>query len=167
MICTWICLIAAPKIDKFDVFFSSAVIGSCRLSDSKHSFKCARRFFSSLLWTSRVPARTVDGLLNALLKYWLNQLNVDKKEINFLPVAIGAYRASSISAWCWGRYGKCIKSWWWINRNPLINHKACSTTTILINYIKILSIYDPALIKANVSQAWCCTIAYIATWFSA
>lgn len=65
---TWICLIAAPKIDKFDVFFSSAVTGNCLLSDSKHSFKWARRFFSNLLCTSRVPARTVDGLLR-LLKY--------------------------------------------------------------------------------------------------
>lgn len=60
--------IAAPNIDKFDVFFSSGVIGSCFLSDSKHSFRCARRFFSSLLWTSLVPALTVDGLLSVLLQ---------------------------------------------------------------------------------------------------
>lgn len=42
---------------RFELFFSSCCGGSCFLSSSKHSLRCARRFFSSLLCTSRVPDR--------------------------------------------------------------------------------------------------------------
>lgn len=52
---TWMCRMAACRIDRLEVFFSSGWSVSCFLSCSKHSFRCARRFFSSLLWTSRVP----------------------------------------------------------------------------------------------------------------
>ena len=40
---------------KFEGFFSSWMAGTWPFSNSKHSFRCARRFFSNLLWTSRVP----------------------------------------------------------------------------------------------------------------
>lgn len=64
---TWIYLMAEARMDRLDVFLSSGVAGSCRLRSSKHSFRCARRFFSSLLWTSLVPARGADPLPLPLL----------------------------------------------------------------------------------------------------
>lgn len=54
---------ALLSIDKFEVFFSSCTFGSCFFRCSKQVRSCARRFFSSLLCTSRVPDRTPDGLL--------------------------------------------------------------------------------------------------------
>lgn len=59
---TVMCLPAFDKINRLDVFFSSCICGSCRFNCSKHSFKCARRFFSNLLCTSRVPALRMDAL---------------------------------------------------------------------------------------------------------
>lgn len=47
---------ALCRILRLEDFFSSWETGNCRFKSSKHSFRCARRFFSSLLWTSRVPA---------------------------------------------------------------------------------------------------------------
>lgn len=49
-------LLAFDRICRLDVFFASFISGSCFFNVSKHSFKWARRFFSSLLCTSRVPA---------------------------------------------------------------------------------------------------------------
>lgn len=66
---TWMYLIAEPSIDKLEVFLSSGVAGSCLFNSSKHSFKWALRFFSSLLWTSLVPARGALPLLPPLLLF--------------------------------------------------------------------------------------------------
>lgn len=49
-------LFAAWRIERFEDFFSSCD-GSCLFRSSKHSFRCALRFFSSLLCTSLVPDR--------------------------------------------------------------------------------------------------------------
>lgn len=55
-------LLAFDRINKLDVFFSSCICGSWRFNCSKHSLRCARLFFSSLLWTSRVPALWMEAL---------------------------------------------------------------------------------------------------------
>ena len=52
---TWIWRKALLRMPRFDSFLSS-MAGSCFRRNSKHSRKWARRFFSNLLWTSRVPA---------------------------------------------------------------------------------------------------------------
>lgn len=53
---------AECKILRLDVFFSSCVVGNCFFKKSKHSFKWALLCFSSLLWTSLVPAlKTIGG----------------------------------------------------------------------------------------------------------
>lgn len=64
---TCIYLIAEPSMERFEHFLSSGVAGSCLLRSSKHSLRCALLFFSSLLWTSRVPARGALPLLPLLL----------------------------------------------------------------------------------------------------
>lgn len=55
-------LLAFDRINRLDVFFSSCISGSWRFNCSKHSLRCARRFFSNLLCTSRVPALWMDAL---------------------------------------------------------------------------------------------------------
>lgn len=50
-------LIAEWRTVRLDGFLSSCPQGgNCLRNSSKHSLRCARRFFSSLLWTSLVPA---------------------------------------------------------------------------------------------------------------
>jgi hypothetical protein len=60
---TWMCRRALCRILRLEDFFSSWEAGNCRFKSSKHSFRCARRFFSSLLCTSRVPALQQDTAL--------------------------------------------------------------------------------------------------------
>jgi hypothetical protein len=57
---TWMCRRALCRILRLEDFFSSCEAGNWRFKSSKHSFKCARRFFSNLLCTSRVPALQQD-----------------------------------------------------------------------------------------------------------
>lgn len=63
---TWMYLRELRNIAKLEIFLSSND-GSWPFSISKHSFRCARRFFSSLLWTSRVPEFLLLMLLLLLL----------------------------------------------------------------------------------------------------
>jgi len=60
---TWMYRSALCRILRLEDFFSSWETGNCRFKSSKHSFRCARRFFSSLLWTSRVPALKQDSII--------------------------------------------------------------------------------------------------------
>lgn len=55
------CFSAACKVLRLEVFFSSAVPGSCFFNRSKHSFRWARLCFSNLLWTSLIPDRNTMG----------------------------------------------------------------------------------------------------------
>jgi hypothetical protein len=55
---------ALCRILRLEDFFSSWETGNCRFKSSKHSFRCARRFFSSLLWTSRVPALKQNSIIS-------------------------------------------------------------------------------------------------------
>lgn len=71
---TCMCRMAAWSMDRLDDFFSSWE-GSCFFRISKHSFRWARRFFSSLLCTSLVPDLMTQGGLkliqdNALFSYF-------------------------------------------------------------------------------------------------
>ena len=64
---TWMYRRALCRILRLEDFFSSWEAGNCRFKSSKHSFRCARRFFSSLLWTSRVPALKQDSIITVTL----------------------------------------------------------------------------------------------------
>ena len=79
-------LLAFDRINKFDVFFSSCICGNWRFNCSKHSLRCARLFFSNLLWTSRVPAlwmealRCVPLIFHAILRICLQFKCVDDND---------------------------------------------------------------------------------------
>ena len=71
---TWMYRRALCRILRLEDFFSSWETGNCRFKSSKHSFRCARRFFSSLLWTSRVPALKQGSIIT--LSHQLHRHNV-------------------------------------------------------------------------------------------
>lgn len=148
------CRIAAPKMDKFDVFFSSGVIGSCFLSASKHSLRCALRFFSSLLCTSLVPALTVDGLLSVLLQLRHWKFLQFLKEFSCSPVAVWT-DGSPPSAWHGRWHRQCTEGWLYGNwRKPLIQQRQ-----VLLHF-EIIAVGD-TLIEAHIAQARRCTVADI------